>query len=151
MVVLHGTNLFRSLSMKLIDFSKRFGQKILFDHLSFTFDQNKIYYLYGDNGIGKTTLFRCIVGIDSYSGTIEKTGSCFCVFDSTPFYLNLTGLDNLILLTKNRQIKELISKQKIDFLPLSFLSYVKVKNYSLGKKRYFRCYCYCCLRPELFY
>lgn len=137
--------------MKVIDFSKRFGQKILFDHLSFTFDQNKIYYLYGDNGIGKTTLFRCIVGIDSYSGTIEKTGSCFCVFDSTLFYLNLTGLDNLILLTKNRQIKELISKQKIDFLPLSFLSYVKVKNYSLGEKRYFRCYCYCCLRPELFY
>lgn len=49
--------------------------------------------------------------------------------------MNLTGLDNLILLTRNRQIKELISKQKIDFLPLSFLSYVKVKNYSLGEKK----------------
>ena len=49
--------------------------------------------------------------------------------------MNLTGLDNLILLTKNWQIKELISKQKIDFLPLSFLSYVKVKNYSLGEKK----------------
>lgn len=72
--------------MKLIDFSKRFGQKILFDHLSFTFDQNKIYYLYGDNGIGKTTLFHCIVGIDSYSERLKKQVVVF-VFLTLPFLL----------------------------------------------------------------
>lgn len=46
-------------------------------------------------------LFCCIVGIDSYLGMIEKIGSCFCVFDFIFFYLNLIGLDNLILLIKN--------------------------------------------------
>ncbi len=85
--------------------------------------------------LAKRLYFAALSVLIATRERLEKQVVVFVFLTLPLFYLNLTGLDNLILLTKNRQIKELISKQKIDFLPLSFLSYVKVKNYSLGEKK----------------
>ena len=43
------------------DLSKGFGDRLLFDELSFTLPRNGIVGVIGPNGVGKTTLFRMIV------------------------------------------------------------------------------------------
>ena len=51
---------------------KAFGDRVLIDDLSFTLPRNGIVGVIGPNGVGKTTLFKTIVGQDSLtSGTLE--------------------------------------------------------------------------------
>ena len=63
------------LGNKVIEFhdvSKAYGDKLLFEHLSFTLPPAGIVGVIGPNGAGKTTLFRLIMGIEQPdSGTIE--------------------------------------------------------------------------------
>ena len=54
------------------DVSKGYGDKLLFEHLSFELPPAGIVGVIGPNGAGKTTLFRLIMGIEKPdSGTIE--------------------------------------------------------------------------------
>lgn len=53
------------------DVSKAFGDKLLFEHLSFDLPPAGIVGVIGPNGAGKTTLFRLIMGLEQPdSGTI---------------------------------------------------------------------------------
>ncbi len=54
------------------DLSKSFGDKLLFDNLSFALPRGGIVGVIGPNGAGKTTLFRMIVGSEKPdSGTLK--------------------------------------------------------------------------------
>jgi len=51
---------------------KQFGDRVLIDDLSFTLPRNGIVGVIGPNGVGKTTLFKMIVGQEQpTSGTLE--------------------------------------------------------------------------------
>ena len=52
--------------------SKSFGERVLIDDLSFTLPQGGIVGVIGSNGVGKSTLFKMIMGLESVtSGTLE--------------------------------------------------------------------------------
>lgn len=52
--------------------SKSFGDRALIDDLSFELPRNGIVGIIGPNGVGKTTLFKCIVGLEEPSaGTLD--------------------------------------------------------------------------------
>ena len=52
--------------------SLSFGDKVLFDRLTWTITEKSRIGLVGDNGTGKTTLFRTLLGeIDHYDGTVQ--------------------------------------------------------------------------------
>lgn len=51
---------------------KAFGDRVLINDLSFNLPRNGIVGIIGPNGVGKSTLFKCIVGLEPLtSGTLE--------------------------------------------------------------------------------
>ena len=56
------------------DLKKGFGDRTLIDGLSFTLPRNGIVGVIGPNGVGKTTLFKTIVGLEEPDGGEVKVG-----------------------------------------------------------------------------
>ena len=56
------------------DLKKGFGDRTLIDGLSFTLPRNGIVGVIGANGVGKTTLFKTIVGLEPLDGGELKIG-----------------------------------------------------------------------------
>ncbi len=54
--------------------AKAFGDKLLYDNLSFKLPPNGIVGVIGPNGAGKTTLFRMITGLEKPDGGTFKVG-----------------------------------------------------------------------------
>ena len=56
------------------DLKKGFGDRVLIDGLSFSLPRNGIVGVIGANGVGKTTLFKTIVGLESADGGLVDVG-----------------------------------------------------------------------------
>ncbi|MBO1755991.1 energy-dependent translational throttle protein EttA [Allobranchiibius sp. CTAmp26] len=56
------------------DLKKGFGERVLIDGLSFTLPRNGIVGVIGPNGVGKTTLFKTIVGLEEPDSGSVKIG-----------------------------------------------------------------------------
>ncbi|HWC23541.1 MAG TPA: energy-dependent translational throttle protein EttA [Flexivirga sp.] len=56
------------------DLRKGFGDRVLIDDLSFTLPRNGIVGVIGPNGVGKTTLFKTIVGFEAPDDGSVKVG-----------------------------------------------------------------------------
>ncbi|MBF4585885.1 MULTISPECIES: energy-dependent translational throttle protein EttA [Curtobacterium] len=53
---------------------KQFGERVIIGDLSFTLPRNGIVGVIGPNGVGKTTLFKTIVGLEPLDGGTLKIG-----------------------------------------------------------------------------
>jgi len=60
--------------LKVTRLTKKFGQLIAVDDLSFEVKKGQIYGIAGPNGAGKSTVFNLIVGNYGYEGRIEFDG-----------------------------------------------------------------------------
>ena len=49
--------------LEVIDLSRRYGDTVALDHLSFTVEPGQLYGFVGPNGAGKTTTMRIILGV----------------------------------------------------------------------------------------
>jgi ATP-binding cassette ChvD family protein len=56
------------------DLRKGFGDRLLINDLSFTLPRNGIVGVIGPNGVGKTTLFKTIVGLEEPDGGTVRVG-----------------------------------------------------------------------------
>lgn len=97
--------------LKLENVCKRYDREIL-KNLNIEFEENKINYIYGRNGIGKTTLFKCIVGLEDFEGKIEglpEKEEIYYIEEGNPLYNNLSGMDNIKLLTSKYNNNEILN------------------------------------------
>jgi len=61
--------------LKVNSLIKRFGKQIVLNNVSFEVNKGEIVTLLGQSGAGKTTILRCVNGLESFdSGTIEIDG-----------------------------------------------------------------------------
>src|SRR5690606_5078319 len=56
------------------DLRKGFGDRVLIEDLSFSLPRNGIVGVIGPNGVGKSTLFKTIVGLEDLDGGELKVG-----------------------------------------------------------------------------
>jgi ATP-binding cassette ChvD family protein len=60
--------------LEATNLKKGFDDRVLIDNLSFTLPRNGIVGIIGPNGVGKTTLFKTIVGVEELDGGELKIG-----------------------------------------------------------------------------
>jgi ABC-2 type transport system ATP-binding protein len=127
--------------IELNSFSKKY-RKNIFSNTSICFPDGKVNFIMGKNGCGKTTLFKCISGLEQFDGNIkfdnmnitEARSDIFVLWDDTPFYLNLSGVNNIFLFSKGTIAKKDIIEKAEFYLDYATMKR-PVKTYSYGQKK----------------
>ena len=110
------------MDIKLTNITKKYGDKIIFSDLNFTFKENKVTCLMGPSGSGKTTLVKMISGLTPFQGDITKVDSISYIFQEPRLLENLTVYENLeyvlfsIYKDKNKRkevIENILDKMKL--------------------------------------
>lgn len=127
----------------LENFSKSYNHTPVIQNTNIKIGAKNISFLMGPNGCGKTTLLKCIAGLEDYKGKIfydeapiEKVrNDAYIIWDDCPFYNELSGLDNLMILTENANVK----KNEIYEISNKYFNKEillrKVKTYSYGQRK----------------
>ena len=116
---------------------KSYGKNDVLKDINIHFKKGFVYGIVGENGAGKTSLFRCIAGLESYEGTI--TGELFPIKNhlglllTEPFFFEkITGKEYIQLLCNARNVKiENMEERNIFELPLNQYA----ATYSSGMKK----------------
>lgn len=135
--------------LKVEDISKKFGENIAVNHLSFEVREGEIFGFLGPNGAGKTTAIRMITGLAkmdngdviiggfSIKSDFEKAiNSVGAIIETPQVYNNMSGLDNLkYYASLYKNIPQNRIKEVVDIVSLSDRIKDKVRKYSLGMKQ----------------
>lgn len=128
--------------LKLENVSKKFGNNIIFDHVSLELKEKDLVHLYGVNGSGKSTLFKMIADIMSPTSgqvIIEEGKRIGASIENPGFIENETILYNLKYLYSLKNKYTAQSEEKIKNLcekfHLDLYSKEKMKNYSVGMRQ----------------
>ena len=128
--------------------TKKFGQAVVLNDVSASFEKGKIHGLIGRNGSGKTMLLKCICGLvpvtqgEIYIDGIqvgqgnETTKKLGVIIEEPGFLYNYSGYNNLKFLAsiRNKISKEKI-RQTIQMVGLNPDSKKHVGKYSLGMRQ----------------
>jgi ABC-2 type transport system ATP-binding protein len=114
-----------------------YGNNTVLKNINIEFDKGKVYGIVGKNGAGKTSLFRCIAGLEKYKGTItsshKQLKNHLGLLLTEPFFFEkITGKEYIQLLCNARKmpINDIESRNIFD-LPLNQYA----ATYSTGMKK----------------
>lgn len=94
------------MALELKKLKKNFGRKLIFQNLSYNFNDSGIYTLVGESGIGKTTLLRIIAGLDSdFSGEVNRPKRLSFAFQEHRLFPHLNVVDNILISFSDRKNK----------------------------------------------
>ncbi len=126
----------------LKDICKYYGELKVFDNFNLRLEKNKINCIMGASGVGKTTLMRLLMGLETQdSGSIEgiENAKMSAVFQEDRLCENLDVYTNIMLPHIYKSNDKLLSKSKIDEslakLGLEGLGNKTVSELSGGMKR----------------
>ena len=132
-------------AIETIGITKKFGNNIIFENLNFKAKEREITSILGPSGRGKTTLLRCLAGLENINnGTIKIFGEILnnknkdnliknigFVFQNLNLFPNLTVMQNLkVVLNSLEKAQNLINKFKLNGKENEF-----PKNLSGGQKQ----------------
>lgn len=100
------------MSIKINKFSKNYENEKVFEDFDLEMEQGEILELRGNTGAGKTTLKRCIAGLEDYEGKIEVSGELAYVFQDERTLPWLNVRKNILIPLKLKG--ESITEEKIE-------------------------------------
>lgn len=132
------------------DGKKAFKDNTVFDDFNYTFDSGKITGLIGASGAGKTTLIKCMLGMEEFDhgfATFGDTrmpnrkalGNIGYMAQSDALYDTLTGYENVAFFLKfydyDKKSHKRRIKETLEFVDLWEERNKKISEYSGGMKR----------------
>ncbi len=115
--------------MKLVNISKRYDNKVIFDNLNLEIPENKITVIIGSSGTGKTTLLNIIGSLTSYDGEIKDAPNKLSfVFSEARLVNNLTVFGNLEYVLKHIETDKNKRKEIIENI-LTAVELIEYKDY----------------------
>jgi ABC-2 type transport system ATP-binding protein len=124
--------------------SKRYGEKVAVDDLSFTAKPGVITGFLGPNGAGKSTTMRVILGLDSAtSGSCTVNGKNYqqmraplhevgALLEAKAIHTGRTGYNHLLALSQTHGIPKSRVEEVIDLVGLKEVAKKRVGGFSLG-------------------
>jgi ABC-2 type transport system ATP-binding protein len=127
--------------------TKRFGEVLAVDDLSFTVDEGRIVGFLGPNGAGKTTTLRMLLGlVNPTAGTSTVFGTPYrqlddpvhtvgAVLDGGMLHPGRTGRNHLLALTKEAGIAAPRVDELLELVALTDAANRRAGGYSLGMRQ----------------
>ena len=124
--------------------TKRYGDKVAVDHLSFSVEPGKITGFLGPNGAGKTTTMRLILGLDHPSvGTVTVNGKPFtrlahpmrevgALLDAKAVHGGRSAYSHLLCLAQTNNLPRRRVGEVLELVGLSEVAKKRSKGFSLG-------------------
>ena len=114
---------------------KSFGDQVVFQDFSYSFQKDKNYLLIGESGIGKTTLLKIIVGIiePDKGEIIRDFHKASMVFQEDRLCEGFNAIENVAIVNEEKSQAEVISLLE-ELLDKDLLQ-KPVKDLSGGQKR----------------
>lgn len=131
--------------IELKHLSKRYGSKQALQDVSFLVEKGSIFGFLGENGAGKTTAIKLIVGLlkpnqgmihlfgkarhQHPKGLMRRVGA---LIEAPSLYRHLSGQDNLRILARLRGLDQSWIDKALDTVGLTAVAKSRVKTYSHG-------------------
>jgi ABC-2 type transport system ATP-binding protein len=124
--------------------TKRYGDKIAVDHLTFGIEPGKVTGFLGPNGAGKTTTMRCILGLDyANEGTVTVGGQDYrdmaypmrevgALLDAKSVHGGRSAYNHLLCLAQTNGLPKRRVGEVLDLVGLSDVARKRSKAFSLG-------------------
>lgn len=111
--------------LKVENLNKSFGNKKVLKNINIEVEKGSIFMITGESGVGKTTLIRCLSGLETYdSGTIsfinedkKDDNSIGLVFQNFNLFPHLNVMENISYpLVKSKKLNKIKAKEKAEEL-----------------------------------
>jgi ABC-2 type transport system ATP-binding protein len=124
--------------------TKRYGDTLAVDNLTFTVEPGKITGFLGPNGAGKTTTMRCILGLDRpSSGTVTVNGKRLrqlawpmrevgALLDAKAVHGGRSAYNHLLCLAQTNNLPVRRVSEVLDLVGLHEVARKRSKGFSLG-------------------
>lgn len=126
------------------DLTKRFGDKVAVDHLSFTVEPGRVTGFLGPNGAGKSTTMRLIVGLDRPdSGTATIGGLAYhqlarplatvgALLEARALHPGRSARNHLLVLAETQGFPARRADEVLDLVGLTGVARKRAGGFSLG-------------------
>src|SRR5437899_6595180 len=124
--------------------TKRFGDKLAVDHLSFSVEPGRITGFLGPNGAGKTTTMRLILGLDRPTdGMVTVNGKAFrqlarpmrevgALLDAKAVHGGRSAYNHLLCLAQTNNLPKRRVGEVLELVGLADVARKRTKGFSLG-------------------
>ncbi len=126
------------------DLTKRFGDKVAVDHLSFTVQPGRVTGFLGPNGAGKSTTMRLILGLDrptggiatingkGYSDLINPLLTVGALLEARSMHTGRSARNHLLFLAQTQGLPSSRVDAVLDLVGLREVARKRTGSYSLG-------------------